>query len=347
MTTTTNLAVTKIDSSQAQKEVTANEAFDVFDAALSEISIAMSDAHYTLSSSTTPKEWQYATIKLTGTLTASRNVIVPTNKKQYTVVNATTGGFSVVVKTSAGSGVTIGSDVTANVRCDGTDVVVITNGTGSGNVSGPESSTDNHVVFFNGATGDIIKDSGLTLAGTNTGDETAETIGDLIDVADEKAAPVDADYIGLMDSAASNVLKKLSWANIKAALNSVFVQKTSVPVIIQLAASDEATELTSGTGKMTFRLPHAMTLTEVRASLTTAQTSGSIFTVDINAAGASVLSTKITVDNAEKTSTTAATAPVISTASLSDDAEITVDIDQIGDGTAKGLKITLIGTRSV
>lgn len=114
--------------------------------------------------------------------------------------------------------------------------------------------------------------------------------------------------------------------------------------IIQVACSDETTALTAGTGKITFRMPHAMTVSAVRASLTTAQTSGNIFTVDINEAGASILSTKLTIDNTEKTSTTAATPAVISDASLADDAEITVDIDQIGDGTAKGLKITLIGS---
>jgi hypothetical protein len=118
-----------------------------------------------------------------------------------------------------------------------------------------------------------------------------------------------------------------------------------LPVEIQLAASDETTALTAGTAKVTFRMPHAMTLTSVRASLTTAQASGSIFTVDINEAGTSILSTKLTIDNTEKTSTTAATPAVISDTSLADDAEITIDIDQIGDGTAKGLKITLIGTR--
>ena len=112
------------------------------------------------------------------------------------------------------------------------------------------------------------------------------------------------------------------------------------------AASDETTALTTGTSKITFRMPYAFTLTAVRASLTTAQTSGSIFTVDINDSGATILSTKLTIDNTEKTSTTAATAPVISDTSLADDAEITIDIDQVGDGTAKGLKITLIGTRA-
>lgn len=113
-----------------------------------------------------------------------------------------------------------------------------------------------------------------------------------------------------------------------------------------VACSDETTALTVGAGKVTFRMPYAFTVTAVRASLTTAQTSGSILTVDINEAGTSILSTKLTIDNAEKTSTTAATIPVISDSSLADDAEITVDIDQVGDGTAKGLKIYLIGRRT-
>jgi hypothetical protein len=120
---------------------------------------------------------------------------------------------------------------------------------------------------------------------------------------------------------------------------------TRQAVEIQLAASDETTALTTGTAKVTFRMPHAMTLTGVRASLTTAQASGSIFTVDINQGGSSVLGTKLTIDNTEKTSVTAATPATITTSALTDDSEITIDIDQIGNGTATGLKITLIGTR--
>jgi hypothetical protein len=91
-----------------------------------------------------------------------------------------------------------------------------------GAVTGPASATDGHVALFNGSTGKIIKDSGLTLAGTNTGDETTTTIGALINGATAKTTPVDADYVGLMDSAASNILKKLSWANIKATLKTYF-----------------------------------------------------------------------------------------------------------------------------
>lgn len=114
---------------------------------------------------------------------------------------------------------------------------------------------------------------------------------------------------------------------------------------IIIAVGDETSALTTGTGKVTFRMPYAFTLTAVRASLTTAQSSGSILTVDINEGGASVLSTKLTIDNSEKTSVTAATPAVISDSSLADDAEITIDIDQVGTGAA-GLKVTLIGTKT-
>jgi hypothetical protein len=125
------------------------------------------------------------------------------------------------------------------------------------------------------------------------------------------------------------------------------LDKASVPVAIQVACSDLTTALTIGTGKAYFRAPYAFTLTAVRASLGTAQASGSIFTVDINEGGTSLLSTKLTIDNTEKTSTTAAAAAVISDSAIADDAEISIDIDQVGDGTAKGLIVTLIGTRSV
>ena len=53
------------------------------------------------------------------------------------------------------------------------------------------------------------------------------------------------------------------------------------------------------------RMPFAMTLTGVRASVNTASSSGAP-AVDINEEGTSVLSTKLTIDAGEKTSLTAA-----------------------------------------
>ena len=116
--------------------------------------------------------------------------------------------------------------------------------------------------------------------------------------------------------------------------------------LIGIACSDETTDLATGTAVATFRMPFAMNLQEVRASVTTAP-SGATLIIDINESGVSILSTNISIDDGEKTSETAATAPVISDSSLADDAEITVDIDQVGSTTAgAGLKIWLIGTRA-
>lgn len=112
---------------------------------------------------------------------------------------------------------------------------------------------------------------------------------------------------------------------------------------IGVAISDETTALTTGTAKVTFRMPCAMTVTAVRLSLTTVSSSGTP-TVDINEAGTTILSTKLTCDASEKTSTTAATAAVISDSALADDAEITLDIDTAGTG-ATGAKVWIIGTR--
>lgn len=126
----------------------------------------------------------------------------------------------------------------------------------------------------------------------------------------------------------------------------VDTELSSQAEVIGIACSDETTDLTTGTAKATFRMPFAMTLTAVRANVNTAPV-GSTIIVDINESGTTILSTKLSIDASEKTSTTAASAAVISDSALADDAEITIDIDQIGSSTAgKGLKVWLIGTRT-
>ncbi len=133
-----------------------------------------------------------------------------------------------------------------------------------------------------------------------------------------------------------------NWTDIENAINN----GTNARIEIGIACSDETTDLTTGTAKATFRMPCAVTLSEVRASVTTAPT-GATLTVDINEGGTTILSTKLTIDAGEKTSTTAATAAVISDTALADDAEITIDIDQIGSTVAgAGLKVWLIGNRA-
>jgi hypothetical protein len=114
-----------------------------------------------------------------------------------------------------------------------------------------------------------------------------------------------------------------------------------------IAVSDETTDITTGTAKVTFRAPFAFTIPRIpRASLATASSSGNP-AVDINNGADSIFSTVLTIDATEKTSTTATTAAVLDTdhTTVADDAEITIDIDTAGTG-AKGLKVYLFYVRS-
>lgn len=116
------------------------------------------------------------------------------------------------------------------------------------------------------------------------------------------------------------------------------------PAEILIAVGDESTALAAGTAKITFRMPFAMTLDAIpRGSLTTASSSG-VVQVDINLNGSTIFSTELTIDENELTSTSALAPAVLSTAALTDDGQITIDI--VADGTnAAGLKCLLRGYR--
>ena len=113
-----------------------------------------------------------------------------------------------------------------------------------------------------------------------------------------------------------------------------------------LSVTADNTDIQTGSGQITFRVPFAMELYQVpRASLSTASSSGAV-TVDINSGGSTIFSTNLTIDANETTSTTAATPAVLSTTSIADDSQITIDVDGAGTG-ARGLKITLYYRRTI
>lgn len=86
--------------------------------------VAMADANQTISIvDGTTSDGRKVFIKCTGALTASRNLTVPTLNKNYIVENATTGGFGIVVKTAAGTGITVAAGTKRMVYADGTNVV--------------------------------------------------------------------------------------------------------------------------------------------------------------------------------------------------------------------------------
>ena len=185
------------------------------------------------------------------------------------------------------------------------------------------------------AVGDRVRVSGFTgnvanniLVGTITALTTSKmTIGG-----------ADGDVI--VDDAAGESVTIAKWTSRRVEASDLAMGAAPTESLI-IAVGDELTAITTGTAKVTFRMPYAFTLTSVKASLTTVSSSGTP-TIDINEGGTSILSTKLTIDASEKTSVTAATAAVISDPNLAADAEMTIDIDVAGTGAA-GLKVTLIG----
>lgn len=114
---------------------------------------------------------------------------------------------------------------------------------------------------------------------------------------------------------------------------------------VTIYLSDQTdTDLAVGTAVVTWRTPFAMTVTDIKAGLKGASSSG-LPTFDINESGATVLSTKLTIDANETTSETAATAEVISDALWAADAEMTFDIDVAGTG-ADGAFVTILYDRN-
>jgi len=149
--------------------------------------------------------------------------------------------------------------------------------------------------------------------------------------------------VGGVSGAANRLAKGTAYQVLRMNSSAAAAEWAAITQTIPIACSDETTAITAGANKVTFHMPFAFVVTEVIAGLTTVQSAGSIFTVDINEAGTTILSTKLTIDNTEETSLTAATPPVISDANLAKGAKITIDVDQIGNGSAAGLKIYLVG----
>lgn len=94
----------------------------------------------------------------------------------------------------------------------------------------------------------------------------AENVASVIHAATGKTTPVDADEIPLVDSAASNVLKKLTWANVKATLkaytDTLYLSTTLArrevltanrTYYVATTGSDSNDGLTSGTAFLTIQ----------------------------------------------------------------------------------------------
>ena len=117
------------------------------------------------------------------------------------------------------------------------------------------------------------------------------------------------------------------------------------PCDFAIAISDETTQITTGTNKVTLYAPYAFTITDVQASLSVSG-SATINTFNVKNNGTTIFSTKSTIDIGEYSTGTAATPRVITGTTVAIYDKLTIDVDTIGTGSA-GAKIYILGNRTL
>lgn len=115
--------------------------------------VAMSNANVTL----TPLQAAKSAILITGTLSASLNLVLPAwAGAEWTIINNSTGQYTVTIKTAGGSGVLVSPACRAIVYCDGTNILYASPSLGYGqtytNVAGSRAV---NTTYFN-ASGNTI-----------------------------------------------------------------------------------------------------------------------------------------------------------------------------------------------
>lgn len=146
-------------------------------------------------------------------------------------------------RTAAGTNITFSDNETTKVRTINASVAAAAHA--SSHTDGTDdiqSATASQKGLATAA--QIAKLDGIE-AGADVTD--AANIATAIDGATAKTTPVDADTVPLIDSAASSVLKKLSWANIKATLKTYFDEIYGI--IAQNSQSADYTLVLSDAGK--------------------------------------------------------------------------------------------------
>jgi hypothetical protein len=123
-----------------------------------------------------------AILLVTGTPGVSRNIVAPSTSKWYIVKNGSNA--EVVLKGSATTGVTIPAGVEALAFWNGSDFELVS-------MVGPSSSTDNAITRYDGTTGKVVQNSGVTIDDSNnmTGVVALTTTGVVTVPAGSAAAP--------------------------------------------------------------------------------------------------------------------------------------------------------------
>jgi hypothetical protein len=262
-----------------------------------------------------------------------------------------------------GSGIVPSADGISLIEAANYAAMVALLGVSTGDVTGPAGGVvDNEIAVYSGTGGKTLKASGITptangVALIETNYAGMKALLDLEIGTDVQAWDAQLDvlagqtwaadrytYYTGASTAAVGTITAFGRAWLAAGDSDAARGQLAIKEFFSVALSDDSTAITTGANKARWRPPYAIKNVEARAFLKTASSSG-LVTVDVNEAGVSILSTKLSIDASELTSTTAATSPVVSDSVIAQDAEVTFDIDAAGTG-AVGLVVQLIFERA-
>lgn len=118
--TTPNLAVVHLQPHPKQPDIPINAAFDTLDLAQTGLlAKTVTSADVTLTAAEFTNSYYH---RITGTLTADHNYIVPASQKPFTVEHSGTV-HNLTVKTASGTGIAFAPGTTQRLYCDGVNVV--------------------------------------------------------------------------------------------------------------------------------------------------------------------------------------------------------------------------------
>lgn len=248
------------------------------------------------------------------------------------VIGNTTGGEDIII--SAGDSLLFASGAfTATV-----DVAVLT---GNQNIVFPDQSGTVAL------TSDIVtEDLQATLVAGNTTGGT-----DIIISAGDSLVLANGGFTNTVDTTALTGNRNAALQNASgtlAFLTDITSALATQAEDLSYAATDELTPITAviGTPKVTINAPFNFTLVDLFIGLTTPQSAGATFTVDIKKNGVSIFGTLITIDNTEQTSLTALVPYVLTTTAFVKGDIITTEVTQVGAGDATGLKVYMNTNRA-
>ena len=301
----------------------------------------------------------------TGDVTGATELTIGADKVKDTMIDWGTGAGQVSaadIPIADGAGIITATEVEAALQENRTAIDLntakVTNATHTGEVTGATELTIANDAVTYAKMQNVVADQrilgNIAGAGQIVAELTATQVRTMINVADGATAnsgtvdtsgtPVANDFAKFTDA---DTIEGRSYTETKTDLSLNNVENTALSTwagsanlntyadFMIVPFSDLTTAFTTGTAKYTFTWPNfACTLTDISGNVITAPTGSSII-IDVNDGVDTIMDTnKIEIEVSETSSETATTQPTLTDTAIAANAIITIDIDQIGSGTA-------------